>query len=104
MIENPHLRPGAMARAKLGQVLSDRACGSQRHGLRAGKPAELLKRASDVGQPARAFKNFSAARDEVAISRIYAGVHYFPAVYDGLTQGQCIGQRVLDRVKTRRAK
>ena len=58
----------------------------------------------DVGQPARAFKNFSAARDEVAISRIYAGVHYFPAVYDGLTQGQCIGQRVLDRVKTRRAK
>ncbi len=56
----------------------------------------------DVGQPARAFKNFSAARDEVAMSRIYAGLHYFPAVFDGVTQGQCIGQRVLDRVKTRR--
>ncbi|MCE9602539.1 MAG: vanadium-dependent haloperoxidase [Gemmatimonadetes bacterium] len=49
----------------------------------------------DVGQPARHFASFTAARDEVAWSRVYAGVHYLPAVLDGVVQGQCIGKRVL---------
>jgi hypothetical protein len=56
----------------------------------------------DIGQPPRAFPSFSAARDEVAISRVYAGVHYFPAVVDGLVQGQCIARKV-NAIKTRRA-
>lgn len=55
----------------------------------------------DVGQPPRAFANFTAALHEVAVSRIYAGVHYVPAVVDGMTQGACIGTRVLERLKTR---
>ncbi|MCC6772630.1 MAG: vanadium-dependent haloperoxidase, partial [Gemmatimonadaceae bacterium] len=55
----------------------------------------------DVGQPPRDFANFSAARNDVAISRIYAGVHYVPAVVDGIDQGVCIGNRVLERLKTR---
>jgi hypothetical protein len=56
----------------------------------------------DIGQPPRRFRSLTAARDEVAISRVYAGVHFFPAVYDGLKQGQCIGRRVLEKVKTRK--
>ncbi|MGQ0650639.1 MAG: vanadium-dependent haloperoxidase, partial [Gemmatimonadaceae bacterium] len=56
----------------------------------------------DVGQPPRAFANFTAARDEVAVSRLYAGVHYVPAVTDGVRQGMCIGTSVLERLKTRR--
>lgn len=48
----------------------------------------------DVGQPPRPFASFSAAREEVAWSRVYAGVHYLPAVIDGITQGRCIGARV----------
>lgn len=55
----------------------------------------------DIGQPPRPFASFSAARSEVAMSRVYAGVHYFPAVVDGLTQGDCIGKKVR-RLKTRR--
>ena len=55
----------------------------------------------DIGQPPRPFASFSAARDEVAISRVYAGVHYVPAVTDGLKQGQCIAQKV-NALKTRR--
>ncbi|MEQ1692572.1 MAG: vanadium-dependent haloperoxidase [Gemmatimonas sp.] len=55
----------------------------------------------DIGQPPRPFTSFSAARNEVAISRVYAGVHYFPAVVDGLAQGQCIGRKV-NALKTRR--
>jgi len=57
----------------------------------------------DVGQPPRPFSSFRAARDEVAVSRLYGGVHYLPAIINGVTQGTCIGQRVL-QVKTRIAK
>lgn len=56
----------------------------------------------DIGQAPRPFASFTAAVREVAISRVYAGVHYFPAVVDGLTQGTCIGRRV-NALKTRRA-
>jgi hypothetical protein len=56
----------------------------------------------DIGQPPRPFRSFTAARDEVAISRVYAGVHYMPSVFKGLEQGQCIGKRVLARLKTRK--
>jgi hypothetical protein len=56
----------------------------------------------DVGQPPRAFANFTAARNDVAVSRIYAGVHYVPAVVDGLAQGICIGDQVLARLWSRR--
>jgi len=56
----------------------------------------------DVGQPPRPFASFTAARDEVAWSRVYAGVHYLPAVIDGVTQGNCIGERV-NALRTRMA-
>jgi PAP2 superfamily len=56
----------------------------------------------DIGQPPREFTSFSAALAEVAVSRVYAGVHYFPAVIEGLAQGRCIGRRVRTLV-TRRA-
>jgi hypothetical protein len=55
----------------------------------------------DVGHPARPFANFTAALEEVAVSRIWAGVHYVPAVVDGKVQGACIGDRVMSRLKTR---
>lgn len=48
----------------------------------------------DVGQPAKAFDSFSAARNDVAWSRVWAGVHYIPGVVDGVTQGECIGRRI----------
>jgi hypothetical protein len=57
----------------------------------------------DIGFAARPFRSFSEARNEVAISRVYGGIHYMPAVVNGLAQGECIGRRVLDRLKTRDA-
>ena len=56
---------------------------------------------ADIGHPARSFSSFTAALNEVAISRVYGGIHYMKAVIDGMKQGQCIGERVLQRVKTR---
>ncbi|MDZ7630919.1 MAG: vanadium-dependent haloperoxidase [Gemmatimonadaceae bacterium] len=55
----------------------------------------------DIGQAPRPFASFSAAADEVAISRVYAGVHYYPAVIDGMAQGRCIGRKV-SALRTRR--
>jgi hypothetical protein len=55
----------------------------------------------DIGFAARPFRSFTEARNEVATSRVYAGIHYVPAVVEGITQGECIGRRVLDRLKTR---
>lgn len=53
----------------------------------------------DIGAKPRAFRNFSHARDEVAISRVYGGIHYFPAIVNGMVQGRCVGQRVIGRLR-----
>ena len=55
----------------------------------------------DIGAPARSYRSFSHARDEVAVSRVYGGIHFMPAVVNGMVQGRCIGQRVIARMKTR---
>jgi hypothetical protein len=46
------------------------------------------------GLPARTFNSFFEAADEAAISRLYGGIHYRPAIESGLEQGQCIGEKV----------
>ena len=53
----------------------------------------------DVGQPPRAFSSFTAALNEVAASRVYGGIHFVPAVVNGISQGECIGKQVLERLR-----
>lgn len=55
----------------------------------------------DMSGPARVYGGLSHARDAVALSLVYGGVHYMPAVALGAQQGRCIGQRVLGRLRTR---
>lgn len=50
------------------------------------------------GQKARPFKSFRAAADEAGISRLYGGIHYRDAIEQGLKQGRCIGQGILERI------
>ena len=50
-------------------------------------------------QTPRAFISFEEAAEEAAISRLYGGIHYLFDNNNGLAQGQCIGQVMLDRVK-----
>ncbi|MEO5600487.1 MAG: vanadium-dependent haloperoxidase [Cyclobacteriaceae bacterium] len=57
----------------------------------------------EFGLPSRSFKSFHDASQEAAISRIYGGIHYRPAVVHGFTEGTAIGHFIMDRVKTRRA-
>jgi hypothetical protein len=47
-----------------------------------------------LGLPARTYNSFHEFADEAAISRLYGGIHYLPAIQAGLDQGRCIGEQV----------
>lgn len=54
------------------------------------------------GIPARRFESFDKAADQAAISRMYGGIHYRPAIENGITQGRDVGKNVLAKVKTKK--
>jgi PAP2 superfamily len=53
------------------------------------------------GLPARSFKSFKAAAEEASISRFYGGIHFRPALDNGLKQGEKIGNWVISKIKTK---
>jgi len=55
------------------------------------------------GLPPRNFNSFKHAADEAAISRLYGGIHYMPAIANGQTEGQLVGELVVSKIKTRKA-
>lgn len=66
-----------------------------------GTVAFTDKTHEDTGMAARSFASFDAAAQEAAVSRLYAGIHYPMAIINGLAEGKCVGQWVLDHVHTR---
>jgi hypothetical protein len=48
----------------------------------------------DRGLAPRRFGSFRAAADEAALSRLYGGIHFRPAIELGLEQGRCVGRAV----------
>ena len=55
----------------------------------------------EYGLPARSFTSFFHASDEAAISRMYGGIHYRPAIYEGVKQGEAVGKYVVDQLQLR---
>src|SRR5690606_3336365 len=53
------------------------------------------------GLPVREFPSFRKAAEEAAISRFYGGIHYMPAIVNGMRQGDQVGQLIVDRGQTR---
>jgi hypothetical protein len=53
----------------------------------------------EYGLPIRSFKSFYHASEEAAISRLYGGIHYRPAIDNGVTQGRALGEFVVGKVK-----
>ena len=53
------------------------------------------------GLPVRSFKSFKDAATEAALSRYYGGIHYMPAIENGVVQGTRLGEFVLSRVSTK---
>ena len=57
---------------------------------------------TEFGLPARSFDSFKDAAAEAAISRLYGGIHYRPAIDEGVKQGRGVGEWVISNVRTRR--
>ncbi len=50
------------------------------------------------GLPMRSFDSFLEAASEAAISRLYGGIHYRPAIENGVEQGRKLGTFVVDKL------
>jgi hypothetical protein len=53
----------------------------------------------EYGLPTRSFKSFYAASEEAAVSRLYGGIHYMPAIENGVTQGKNVGNYIIEKIK-----
>ncbi len=51
----------------------------------------------EFGLEKRAFSSFEQAVQEASISRLYGGIHFMPAIKNGVVQGRAIGTRILER-------
>lgn len=56
----------------------------------------------EFGLPVRSFPSFLAASEEAALSRLYGGIHYRPAIDYGVVQGENVGRHVVNRLTTRK--
>lgn len=50
------------------------------------------------GLPSRYFDSFYHAAKEATVSRMYGGIHYRSAVYEGVNQGQNVGRNVINKI------
>jgi len=50
------------------------------------------------GLPVRSYQSFNQAAQEAAISRLYGGIHYKPAIELGVLQGRQVGEHVLKNI------
>ncbi|MCO6480543.1 MAG: vanadium-dependent haloperoxidase [Phaeodactylibacter sp.] len=53
----------------------------------------------EYGLPAREFDSFLHASSEAAVSRLYGGIHYRPAIDHGVAQGEKVGEFVVKNVQ-----
>jgi hypothetical protein len=56
----------------------------------------------EFGLTSRNFTSFIHASDEAAISRMYGGIHYRPAVEQGVVEGRALGDFIIEKIKTRK--
>ncbi len=54
-----------------------------------------------AGFSPRIYSSFTAVAEEIAISRLYGGVHYLATIETSLIQGKNIGLEVMDMIQTR---
>lgn len=56
----------------------------------------------EYGLTERSFGSFREAYQEAAVSRLYGGIHYMPAIEYGVEQGKQVGDYILANLETRR--
>ncbi len=55
----------------------------------------------EYGLPMRSFNSFFHASEEAAVSRLYGGIHYRPAIDYGVAQGEKVGKFVVEKIRLR---
>lgn len=55
----------------------------------------------EFGLPVRSYPSFLAASDEAAVSRLYGGIHYRPAIDNGVAQGEKVGKFIVSKLKAK---
>lgn len=55
-----------------------------------------------LGFGPRFFKNYTAMSEEIGMSRLYGGIHYVPSIKAGFTQGEIIGNNILNMLVFRK--
>ncbi|CAN5510375.1 hypothetical protein BH23BAC1_BH23BAC1_41670 [soil metagenome] len=58
----------------------------------------------EFGLPARSFNSFCEAAQEAAISRFYGGIHFKDAIYNGVAQGEKIGNFMAEKLDLNKSK
>ena len=53
------------------------------------------------GLPVRSYTSFLHASEEAAISRLYGGIHYMMAIEEGVSQGNKVGEHIVQNIQTR---
>jgi hypothetical protein len=53
----------------------------------------------EYGLPMRAYDSFIQASEEAAVSRLYGGIHYRPAIDYGVQQGQDVGTFIIENLQ-----
>ena len=56
----------------------------------------------EYGLEPRHFNAFLDASSEAAISRLYGGIHYMPAIEFGVDQGKKVGELIVSRLEMER--
>ena len=52
----------------------------------------------EYGLPMRSFNSFIHASEEAAVSRLYGGIHFRPAIDEGVKQGEEVGHFVVNKL------
>ena len=55
-----------------------------------------------IGLEPRMIHSFREAALEASMSRIYGGIHYRFAIEGGISQGQCVSKKILERIRLRK--
>lgn len=56
----------------------------------------------EYGLKPRTYNSFLEASEEAGISRLYGGIHYMPAIEEGIEQGKKVGNYIINNLKTRK--
>jgi hypothetical protein len=56
----------------------------------------------EYGLPMREFDSFLGASQEAAVSRLYGGIHYMPAITNGVAQGKEVGAFIIENLDTQK--